>query len=60
MSSEQQPAPGTDAASLLDEAAADPSMDELMRRCPAGATEAELAASVAVWRRERAAWRARE
>ena len=48
-----------EALELLDRAAADPSADELMRRCPEGATDAELRALVEKFRAERASWRAK-
>lgn len=50
-----------DAKAQLDEVtAANPNCDPLMDRCPDGATDAELAASIAIWRAERATWRAKE
>lgn len=51
----------TDAKTQLDQVTADnPNCDPLMDRCPDGATDAELDASIAIWRAERATWRAKE
>ena len=49
-----------DAKTLLDEAAADPSLDPLMQRCPDDATEEDIRRMVRMERAARATWKAKE
>lgn len=51
--------PQPEALELLDQAAWDPSMDELMLRAPVGFNDTDLRAKIALLRSDRATWRAK-